>query len=84
MPPVSKNQYSKILNALAWRLHRLLGDKVVYGAQMATARLWRSMLRRPVFIGVAGSAGKTTAKELLLGMLAHHGKGVGNVGSFTL
>jgi len=69
--------------ALAWRLHRLLGDRVVYGALLAAARHWRRAMRKPVFIAVAGSAGKTTAKELMLGMLSHQGRGVGNVGSFN-
>ena len=70
-------------DALAWRLHALLGDRVVYGALLVSARLWRSMLTKPVFIGVTGSAGKTTTKELLLGMLSHRGKGVGNYSSYN-
>ncbi|MEN6585486.1 MAG: aminoacyl-tRNA hydrolase [Sulfuricella sp.] len=36
------------------------------------------MLKKPVFIGITGSAGKTTTKELLLGMLSHKGKVIGN------
>jgi len=70
-------------DALAWRLHRLLGDRVVYGSLLAVAARWRRAMRRPVYIAVAGSAGKTTAKELMLGMLAQQGKGVGNAGSFN-
>lgn len=70
-------------NAVAWRLHRLLGDRLVYGTLVAAATRWRGVLRRPVIIAVAGSAGKTTAKELMLGMLSHRGKAVGNVGSLN-
>jgi len=47
------------------------------------ARRWRSWLKKPVFIGVTGSAGKTTTKELLLGMLSHKGGAVGNDGSYS-
>ncbi|MDP2323696.1 MAG: aminoacyl-tRNA hydrolase [Gammaproteobacteria bacterium] len=70
-------------DALGWRLHRLLGDRVVYGTLLAVASRWRRILTRPVYIGVAGSAGKTTTKELLLAMLAHRGGGVGNHSSFS-
>lgn len=73
----------RVRDALAWRLHRLLGDRVVYGSLLAVAARWRRAMRKPVYIAVAGSAGKTTAKELMLGMLAQQGTGVGNVGSFN-
>lgn len=78
-----RNIASRLRDALAWRLHRLLGDRVVYGSLLAAARRWRGAMRKPVYMAVAGSAGKTTAKELMLGMLSQHGKGVGNVGSFN-
>ena len=73
----------RLRSAMAWRLHRLLGDRLVYGALLVAAKHWRSAVRSPVYIAVAGSAGKTTAKELLLGMLASGAKGVGNPGSFN-
>lgn len=73
----------RVRDALAWRLHRLLGDRLVYGSLLAAARLWRRAMRRPVFVAVTGSAGKTTTKELLLGMLARSGAGVGNFSSFS-
>lgn len=78
-----RNIVSRLWDGLAWRLHRLLGDRVVYGSLLAAARRWRRAMRQPVYIAVAGSAGKTTAKELMLGMLSHRGKGVGNAGSFN-
>ena len=83
MPGTLEKGIRRVRNALAWRLHRLLGDRVVYGTLLAGARLWRQLLKKPVFIGVTGSAGKTMAKELLLGMLAHKGKGVGNFSSYN-
>ncbi|BCB26573.1 hypothetical protein SKTS_14590 [Sulfurimicrobium lacus] len=41
------------------------------------------MLQNPVFIGITGSAGKTTTKELLLGMLSRQGRVIGNYESFN-
>ena len=73
----------KLKRAVAWRLHRVLGDKIVYGTLLECAKRWRQILSRPTYIAVIGSAGKTTAKELLLGMLAHQGRGVGNPGSWN-
>ena len=73
----------RVWGALAWRLHRLLGDRVVYGSVLLVAPYWRRLMCRPVYIAVIGSAGKTTAKELMLGMLALRGSGVGNPGSYN-
>jgi aminoacyl-tRNA hydrolase len=69
--------------AVAWRLHRLLGDKIVYGALLVVAKLWRRALKKPIYVAVVGSGGKTTTKELLLGMLSQKGKGVGNPSSLN-
>ena len=73
----------RVWSGLAWRLHMLLGDRVVYGTLLASARFWRRTLKQVMFIGVTGSAGKTTTKELLLGMLSFRGKGVGNRSSYN-
>jgi len=72
-------------NALAWRFrHKLVGDarldRFIYKGGMA----WRKLLTAPVFVAVAGSVGKTTAKDLLVGMLANNGKVVGNIQSLNL
>jgi UDP-N-acetylmuramoyl-tripeptide--D-alanyl-D-alanine ligase len=83
MPRTIKQNLHRVRDALAWRLHRLLGDRVVYGTLLASARFWRRLLKKPVFIGVTGSAGKTMTKELMLGMLSHKGKGVGNFSSYN-
>lgn len=58
-------------NALAWRFrHKLVGDarldRFIYKGGMA----WRKLLTAPVFVAVAGSVGKTTAKDLLVGILS--------------
>lgn len=75
--------FTRVRDALGWRLHKLLGDRIVYGTLLASARRWRRMLKKPVFIGVTGSVGKTTTKEFLLGMLSHKGRGVGNYSSYN-
>jgi UDP-N-acetylmuramyl pentapeptide synthase len=46
-----------------------------------TARLWRQFLPRTCFIGVTGSAGKTTTKELLHAALASRYRAAKNSGS---
>ena len=48
------------------------------------ARRWRPVLRKPVFIGISGSAGKTTAKELLQGILSSGSSGVANPGTMNV
>lgn len=58
-------------NALAWRFrHKLVGDarldRFIYKGGMA----WRKLLTSPVFVAVAGSVGKTTTKDLLVGILS--------------
>lgn len=83
MPSDKRNMIVRVRDAIAWRLHKLLGDRIVYGSLVALATRWRRLLRKPIYIGVTGSAGKTTTKELLLGMLAHTGRGVGNHSSFS-
>ena len=77
----------RVRDALAWRVRNVLGDKLVDRIVDTTiegiARRWRPIIRKPVYIGVTGSVGKTTTKELLLGMLSHKGRGVGNYGSYS-
>ncbi len=67
-----------VRDALAWRVRRVMGDALVDRAFVKLAWRWRPLLKKPVFIGICGSAGKTTTKELLLGVLSHKGRGAGN------
>ena len=78
-----KPKARRIIEAVAWRLHRLLGDRIVYGGLLHAAALWRRVLKKTVFVGIVGSAGKTTAKELFTGMLGNYGKAAGNHGTFN-
>jgi aminoacyl-tRNA hydrolase len=79
-----KPTFKKICGALAWRIRRLLGDPTVDRFLITAARRWRPLLTRPVFIGIIGSVGKTTAKELLLQLLFHQGRVSGSPASLNL
>ena len=70
--------------ALAWRLRRVVGDRRLDAFIVSTAQVWRAVLKKPVFIGIAGSAGKTTTKELLHGLLARQRSGVANAASLNV
>lgn len=61
---------SKVWNALAWRFRDLVGDARLDRAIYKGALVWRKLLFRPVFVAVAGSVGKTTTKDLLVGILS--------------
>lgn len=74
---------NRLSGALGWRLRKVVGDDFVDRAKLAMAPHWRPFLRKPVFLGVTGSVGKTTTKELLVGMLSRSGRAVGTVGSFN-
>jgi UDP-N-acetylmuramyl pentapeptide synthase len=50
-------------------------------AKLALAKGYRSFLRRTTFVGITGSAGKTTAKELTCAVLSTAGVTTGNRGS---
>src|SRR6185369_9928391 len=70
-------------DALAWRARSLAGDAAVDRAIEATARRWRQLLGKPTFVGIDGSVGKTTTKELLIGLLSHKWRGIGNQGTLN-
>ena len=84
MSSALRKTYTHLWNGLDWRLRRLLGDHVVDRLLVKIAQRWRPMLKKPVFIGITGSAGKTTTKELLLGMLSNKGRAIGNPESFNM
>jgi aminoacyl-tRNA hydrolase len=74
----------KLVLALAWRIRRLAGNKNVDDLLIYMARKWRRLLKHPVFIGIAGSVGKTTCKELTLAVLSRKGKCVANSQSLNM
>ena len=76
--------YMRLLDALGWRARRVFGDNRIDRLLVGLARQWRPTLTKPVFIGITGSAGKSTTKELLIGVLSHHGRGVANPGTMNM
>ena len=74
---------ARLSGAILWRIRRLTGDDLVDRAIVNIAPHLRRRLKRPIFIGVTGSLGKTTTKEILLGMLSNKGRAVGNRGSLN-
>ncbi len=83
MPLIAKLSPRRLLSAFTWRFRRLVGDQRVDRAIVCAAKAWRPTLRKPVFIGIAGSVGKTTTKELLQGMMALRLRGVSNPSSLN-
>ena len=53
--------------------------EIGHGAIFGLAILYRLALRRIIFIGVTGSTGKTTTKELIAAVLSSHLKGLKNL-----
>ena len=67
----------RLSGALFGACARLTGDDLGGSRhrQNCLRQHWRPFLKKPVFIGVTGSVGKTTTKELLLGMLGRRVRG---------
>lgn len=71
--------FNKLENGLGWRLRHLY-DQGLY----RLTYLQRRRLRDTVFVGVTGSAGKTTAKDLIASILERYlSKGRKNPGSLN-
>ena len=83
MTLIAKLTPARLSAALAWRFRALVGDQRVDRAIVKVAQAWRPHLRKPVFIGIAGSAGKTTTKELLHGVLSYRQRGLSNPSSLN-
>jgi aminoacyl-tRNA hydrolase len=60
-----------------------VGDERVDRAIVSAAQTWRPHLKTPVFVGIAGSAGKTTTKELLEVVLSYSRRGLANPSSLN-
>jgi len=70
----------KALRGTGWRFTRLAYRRTI----LWLAPLYRVQLRRVVFIGVTGSCGKTTTKELIAAVLATQFRGRKNPGNSNL
>jgi UDP-N-acetylmuramoyl-tripeptide--D-alanyl-D-alanine ligase len=84
MMPVASKTSARWSEALDWRVRRVVGDARMDEWTVRLAGHWRRRLSKPTFIGITGSAGKTTTKELLLGMLSHKFQGVANPGTLNV
>lgn len=79
-----RNPFKYVRDALAWRIHGSWDpfvESVADRSAIVAATAWRPFLRKSVFVGITGSAGKSTTKELLVGILAHSKRGVGTPGN---
>lgn len=83
MPLTLAGSITRLRTALAWRIRRVVGDARVDRGIVAVAKKWRPFLEKPVFIGITGSGGKTTTKELLIGILSHRQVGIGTIQSLN-
>jgi aminoacyl-tRNA hydrolase len=72
-----------VRKAIAWRVREKFGDDLVDRTIFRLGSMWRPTLRKPSFIGIAGSVGKTTAKDLLVGILSRKGLATGNIMSLN-
>jgi UDP-N-acetylmuramoyl-tripeptide--D-alanyl-D-alanine ligase len=70
--------------ALDWRIRHIFGDDRMDSWVIRLASHWRPRLAKPVFVGITGSAGKTTTKELLWGVLSHKSRGIANPGTLNV
>ena len=75
---------SRLFIASAWRIRKVLGDRRVDDFLVSLALRWRPVLGKPLFIGIAGSGGKTTAKDLLHGILSGALNGVASPGTLNV
>lgn len=75
---------SKLRRGLDWRLRGWLGDELVDLPKIVAARWWRPLLKRTRFIGITGSAGKTTTKDILLTILSSKHSVIGTAETFNV
>lgn len=73
-----KQKWKALAGAIEWRLRMRLGDDAFDGAIYRAGLRFRPFLTRAVFFGIAGSVGKTTAKDFLVGILGTYGRTIGN------
>ncbi len=73
MPRLFARAFSRLSRARrAGRLSRLIFNRLRQPFLVPAAYVWRRLLFKTTFIAVAGSAGKTTTKELLFAVLQKH------------
>jgi UDP-N-acetylmuramoyl-tripeptide--D-alanyl-D-alanine ligase len=83
LPQISLNKILQrkvkaILSAIDWRVRSKFGDEAIDNRIVRAGLRYRQFLEKATFFGIAGSVGKTTAKELLVGILNVRGRAIGN------
>lgn len=67
------NFVDRIKAGSVWRYKNLQAS-----IKLIQAKIWRASLNKAKFIGITGSVGKTTTKDLTVSVLEEHGKTKGN------
>lgn len=73
-----KEKWKVVTEAVEWRIRSKIGDEAFDDAVFRLGKRFRQKFKTTQFLGVAGSVGKTTAKDLLVGILNVRGKTIGN------
>jgi UDP-N-acetylmuramoyl-tripeptide--D-alanyl-D-alanine ligase len=75
---IFQRKLKSITNAIDWRVRSKFGDEAIDNRIVRAGLKYRQFLNKATFFGIAGSVGKTTAKELLVGILNVRGRTIGN------
>jgi UDP-N-acetylmuramoyl-tripeptide--D-alanyl-D-alanine ligase len=73
-----------VRDGLGWRIVKLIGKERADRITIGAAKRWRRGLERTRFVGIAGSAGKTTTKDLAIAVLSRSAPASGSLGTFNV
>lgn len=73
-----QRKWKATTGAVEWRLRSKYGDDAFDAAIFRFGLKFRPYVQKTRFVGIAGSVGKTTAKDLLVSILNVGGKAIGN------
>jgi UDP-N-acetylmuramoyl-tripeptide--D-alanyl-D-alanine ligase len=80
---ILRRKLKAITDAVDWRVRLKFGDEAIDNRIVGAGFRYRQFLEKTTFFGIAGSVGKTTAKELLVGVLNVRGRTIGNPNSLN-
>lgn len=75
---IFQRKWKAITGAIEWRVRAKFGDERLDAGIFHLGLRLRAYLDNALFIGIAGSVGKTTTKDLLVSVLNVRGKAIGN------